>query len=82
MNSNPPIKLLDKVRQRIRLKSYSIRTEKTYTDWIRCYILFHNKRHPKEMRKKEIEAFLSHLAIKRNVAPSPSPCNLSLSLPY
>jgi len=67
---NPPVKLLDQVRQRIRLKGYSIRTEKSYTEWIRRYILFHGKQHPKEMGKREIEAFLSHLAINRNVAPS------------
>lgn len=67
---NPPVKLLDQVRQRLRLKGYSIRTEKSYTEWIRRYILFHNKRHPKDMDKKEIEAFLSHLVLERNVAPS------------
>ncbi len=70
MSSNRPMKLLDMVRHRIRLKGYSIRTEKTYTDWIRRFILFHDKRHPKDMGKKEIEAFLSHLVINRNVAPS------------
>ncbi len=48
---NPPVKLLDLVRQRIRLKGYSIRTEKSYTEWIRRYILFHGKQHPKEMGK-------------------------------
>lgn len=67
---NPPVKLLDKVRQRIRLKGYSIRTEKSYVEWIRRYILFHNKRHPKTMGKAEIEAFLSDLVMTRNVAPS------------
>jgi len=67
---NLPVKLLDLVRQRIRLKGYSIRTEKSYTEWIRRYILFHGKQHPKEMGKREIEAFLSHLANNRNVAPS------------
>jgi hypothetical protein len=70
--SNPPVKLLDKVRQRIRLKGYSIRTEKSYVEWIRRFILFHNKRHPKEMGKIEIESFLSHLVLQRNVAPSMS----------
>jgi len=68
--ANPPVKLLDKVRSRIRLKGYSIRTEKSYVDWIRRFILFHNKRHPKEMGKKEIESFFSHLVIQRDVAPS------------
>jgi integron integrase len=61
---------LDKVRQRIRLKGYSIRTERSYSQWIKRFILFHNKRHPRDMGKMEIEAFLSHLAINRNVAAS------------
>jgi integron integrase len=67
---NSPVKLLDKVRQRIRLKGYSIRTEKSYVSWIKRFILFHGKRHPQEMGKPEIEAFLSHLVMKRNVASS------------
>ena len=67
---NPPVKLLDKVRQCIRLKGYSIRTEKTYVSWIRQFILFHGKQHPRDMGKPEIEAFLSYLVIKRNVASS------------
>ena len=46
---NPPVKLLDRVRQSIRLKGYSIRTEKTYASWIKRFILFHGKRHPNEM---------------------------------
>lgn len=70
MTQQPSIKLLDLVRQRIRLKGYSIRTEKSYTQWIRRFIIFHNKRHPKLMGKREIEAFLSHLVINRNVSPS------------
>jgi integron integrase len=70
MSPKPPVKLLDRVRQRIRLKGYSIRTEKAYSEWIKRYILFHNKRHPNEMGKQEIEAFLSHLVVNRNVAPS------------
>jgi integron integrase len=68
--SHPPVKLLDQVRSRIRLKGYSIRTEKSYVEWIRRFIIFHNKRHPKEMGKAEIESFLSHLVLQRNVAPS------------
>ena len=65
-----PSKLLDRVRRRIRLKGYSIRTERAYVSWIKRYILFHNKRHPQEMGKAEIESFLSHLAIKLNVSKS------------
>ena len=65
-----PVKLLDKVRQRIRLKGYSIRTEKSYVSWIKRFVLFHDKRHPQDMGRPEIEAFLSHLVMKRNVASS------------
>jgi integron integrase len=68
--SQTPVKLLDQVRSKIRLKGYSIRTEKSYAEWIRRFILFHNKRHPKEMGKAEIESFLSHLVVQRNVASS------------
>jgi integron integrase len=65
-----PSKLLDRVRWHLRVKRYSIRTEQAYVDWIRRYILFHNKRHPDEMGENEIAAFLSHLAINRNVSAS------------
>ena len=65
---NPPRKLLDQVRDVIRLKHYSYRTEETYVQWIVRYILFHNKRHPKEMGVAEIEEFLTHLAVEGNVA--------------
>lgn len=65
-----PVNLLDKVRQRIRLKGYSISTERSYVFWIKRFILFHGKRHPQEMEKLEIEAFLSHLVMTRNVASS------------
>ena len=68
--ARPPAKLLDRARYRIRLKGYSIRTEQSYVSWIRRFILFHNKRHPQDMRKDEIEAFLTHLAVNRHVAPS------------
>jgi site-specific recombinase XerD len=65
-----PAKLLDRVRYRIRVKGYSIRTEQSYVDWARRFILFHNKRHPQDMGKDEIEAYLTHLAVNRHVAPS------------
>jgi Phage integrase, N-terminal SAM-like domain len=68
--STPPKKLLDRVRDAIRLKHYSYRTEQTYVQWIRRFILFHNKRHPQEMGVPEIEAFLTHLAVTENVAAS------------
>jgi integron integrase len=66
----PPAKLLDRARYRIRLKGYSIRTEQSYVSWIRRFILFHNKRHPQDMGKCEIEAYLTHLAVTRHVSPS------------
>ena len=60
--------LFDRIRDLIRLKHYSIRTEKSYLSWIMRYILFHNKRDPKEMANPEIEAFLSHLAVDLKVS--------------
>jgi site-specific recombinase XerD len=65
-----PKKLLDQVREAIQLRHYSYRTEETYVQWIRRYILFHNKRHPIEMGRTEIEAFLTHLAVQEQVAAS------------
>ena len=65
-----PKKLLDQVRDAIRVKHYSIRTEEAYVNWIKSYILFYNKRHPQEMGVSEIEAFLTHLAVDQNVAAS------------
>jgi integron integrase len=67
--ANKP-KLLDQVRDVIRRRHYSIRTEQVYIDWIKRFILYHNKRHPKEMAEEEVAAFLTHLARDRNVAPS------------
>ena len=55
-------RLLNQVRDKIRLKHYSIRTEQAYTDWIRRFILYHAKRHPAEMGAVEVEQFLTHLA--------------------
>ncbi|WP_439343570.1 phage integrase N-terminal SAM-like domain-containing protein [Vacuolonema iberomarrocanum] len=69
MQAEPrPKKLLDQVRDAVRLKHYSYRTEQTYVQWIRRFILFHNKRHPQEMGVPEIEAFLTHLAVQEQVA--------------
>ena len=62
--------LLDLVSDTLRLKHYSYRTEETYLDWIRRYILFHQKRHPNEMRAPEIQAFLAYLASECTVAAS------------
>jgi hypothetical protein len=63
-------KLLDRVRWHLRVKHYSLRTEQSYIDWIRRFILFHSKRHPDEMGEKEIAAFLAHLAVDEHVAAS------------
>ena len=63
-------KLLDIVRDKVRVKHYSISTERTYVHWIKHYIFYHNKRHPIEMEKPEIEAFLTHLAVDKQVSPS------------
>jgi len=56
-----PKKLLDQMRDAIRHKHYSLRTEEAYVHWIKRFILFHDKRHPKEIGAPEIAAFLSHL---------------------
>lgn len=63
-------KLLDRVRDRIRLKHYSLRTEQAYLDWIKRFILHHGKRHPGDMGAPEVEAFLTHLAVAGRVAAS------------
>jgi integron integrase len=63
-------KLLDQTRDVLRLKHYSYRTEQTYIDWIKRYIIFHGKRHPLAMGAQEISQFLTHLATHRNVAAS------------
>ena len=62
--------LLEVVQQKIRVKHYSIRTETQYLQWVKRFILFHHKRHPREMGGKEVEAFLSHLATHGNVSSS------------
>lgn len=64
------MKLLDQVRQKIRIKHYSYRTEQTYVHWIKRFIIFHNKRHPKDLGEKEIGQFLSELAVKGQVSAS------------
>src|SRR5256885_7504451 len=69
-NATGKPKLLEQVRTFMRTRRYSLRTEQAYLDWIRRFILFHGKRHPTEMAEPEITAFLSHLAVNRNVAAS------------
>jgi len=66
MNDQP--RLLDLVRDQIRVKHYSIRTEKSYISWIKQYIHFHKLRHPKALCVKDVEAFLTYLAVKRKVS--------------
>lgn len=63
-------RLLDRVRHEIRLRHYSVRTEQAYLGWIRRFILFHGKRHPRDMGAEEVSRFLSHPAVEGNVAAS------------
>jgi integron integrase len=64
------MKLLDQLRAKCRLKHFSMSTEKSYVDWVRRYIFFHGKKHPNEMGSREIESFLTNLAVVRNVSAS------------
>lgn len=77
MESSKPPRLLDQVRQAIRFRHYSLKTEKSYVYYIRNFILFHQKRHPKDMGASEIRAYLTHLAVNQNVAASTQ--NVALS---
>lgn len=63
-------RLLDQVRDALRVRHYSLRTEATYIQWIKRFILFHDKHHPLEMGEQEITAFLTHLAVHKHVSPS------------
>lgn len=65
-----PPRLLEQMRDSLRVRHYSLRTEEAYLDWTRRFILFHDKRHPKEIDAAEVQAFLTHLAVERNVSPS------------
>jgi len=67
MTTDPP-KLLDRVRAEIRLRHYSRRTEEAYVHWIRCYIVFHGKRHPRDLGAADVTAFLTWLAVEKHVA--------------
>lgn len=64
------MKLLDQVKEVIRKKHYSYKTEDAYVNWVKRYILFHNKKHPVDMGEKEISAFISDLAVNGKVAAS------------
>jgi len=63
-----PNKLLDQVRDAIRLKHYTCSTEQAHVQSIKRLLLFHNKRHPEDMGRAEVEALLTHLAVENNVA--------------
>jgi integron integrase len=63
-------RLLEQVREAIRVRHYSLRTEQTYVSWIKRFILFHGKRHPRDMGVREVQQFLSHLAVAGHVAAS------------
>src|SRR5688572_31184050 len=69
MSSEPP-RFLDQVRNQLRVRHYSIRTEEAYVGWIKRYILFHGKRHPATMGAEEVNKFLTHLAVSEQVAAS------------
>jgi len=70
MPQQQPPKLLDQVRQALRVKHYSRRTENSCVNWIKRFILFHHKQHPQQMNSPEIEQFLTDLAVEKNVSPS------------
>jgi integron integrase len=70
MEAHRPVMLLDRVREKIRLKHYSIRTEQAYCDWIRRFVVFHGKRHPSMLGAGDVEAFLTALAVDGRVAAS------------
>ena len=70
MDAPEPPRLLARVRDRIRFKHYSIRTEEAYVDWIRRFIVFHDKRHPSELDAAHVEAFLTDIAVTRHVSAS------------
>ena len=77
METPQPPRLLDQVRHVIRLKHYSLKTEKSYIHYIRDFILFHDKQHPREMGVNEIRQYLTHLAVTQHVAASTQ--NVALS---
>ena len=70
MEDRPRPRLLDRVRERCRVRHLSLRTERAYVIWVKRFVHFHGLRHPNEMGAPEVEAFLTHLAVRRNVAAS------------
>src|SRR5258705_9133700 len=73
-------KFIEQMRSFMRARRYSLRTEQAYLDWVRRFILFHAKRHPREMAETEIVEFLTHLATQRNVAASTQNQHVKASL--
>jgi site-specific recombinase XerD len=69
-SSKSELKLLDRLRQALRSRHYSKRTEKTYAAWVKRFIYYHNVRHPAEMAEPEINKFLTHLAVEKRVSAS------------
>ena len=67
--ASPP-KLLPRLRDALRLRHYSIRTEQAYVDWVRRFVVFHGRRHPARLGASEVQAFLTHLAVERSVSSS------------
>ena len=65
-----PPRLSDRLREALRTRHYSPRTEQAYVSWVLRYVRFHRLRHPQELGEKEINAFLTHLAVKENVSAS------------
>ena len=73
-------RLREQVREAIRVRHYSLRTEQTYVSWIKRFILFHGKRHPRDMGVREVQQFLSHRAVAGHVAASTQSQALSAGL--
>ena len=71
MEDKPRPRLLDRVRERCRVRHLSLRTERSYVIWVKRFIHFHGLRHPNEMGAPEVEAFLTHLAVRRNFSFRP-----------
>ena len=83
MGATPPVLLLDRVRDRIRVKHYSLRTELAYCDRIKPFNIFHGERHPSALGAREVEAFLTSLAVEGRVAASTqNQAKCALLFPY
>jgi len=65
-----PPRLLARLREALRVRHYSLRTERAYVDWVRRFVVFHGKRHPEQLGAVEVQAFLTHLAVERTVSSS------------